>query len=152
LNKCAFWLSEVAFLGHVINQHGIAVDPKNVAVVVEWKRPSSVSEIQSFLGLAGYYRRFVPNFSSIAKPLARLFEKGVLFVWSNDCEVRYQALKNKLVNAPILALPENGKRFIVYTDASRIGLGYVLMPEGRVIAYGSRQLRKHEENYPPHDL
>jgi hypothetical protein len=79
LKKCAFWLSEVAFLGHVINQHGIAVGPKNVAVVVEWKRPSSVSEIRSFLGLAGYYRCFVPNFSTITKPLTRLLEKGVQF-------------------------------------------------------------------------
>jgi hypothetical protein len=122
----------------MINQQGIAVDPKNVAAVVEWKRPSSVSEIQSFLGLAGYYRRFVPNFSSIAKPLTRLLEKGVLFIWSNDCEVSYQTLKSKLVDTPILALPESGKRFIVYTDASHIGLGYVLMQEGRVIAYGSR--------------
>jgi hypothetical protein len=138
LKKCAFWLSEVAFLGHVINQQGIAVDPKNVAAVVDWKRPSSVSEIQSFLGLAGYYRRFVPNFSSIAKPLTRLLEKGVLFVWSSDCEVSYQALKSKLVDAPILALPESDKRFTVYMDASRIGLGCVLMQEGRVIAYGSR--------------
>jgi hypothetical protein len=120
--------------------------------VVEWKRPSSVSEIQSFLGLAGYYRRFVPNFSSIAKPLTRLLEKGVLFVWSSDCEVSYQTLKNKLVDAPILALPKSGKRFTVYTDASRIGLGCMLMQEGRVIAYGSRKLRKHEGNYPTHDL
>jgi hypothetical protein len=80
LKKCAFWLSEVAFLGHVINQQGIAVDPKNVAAVVEWKRPSSVFEIRSFLGLAGYYRCFIPNFSSIAKPLTRLLEKGVLFI------------------------------------------------------------------------
>jgi hypothetical protein len=79
-------------------------------------------------------------------------EKGVLFVWSSDCEVSYQTLKNKLVDAPILALPESGKRFTVYMDASRIGLGYVLMQEGRVIAYGSRQLRKHEGNYPTHDL
>jgi hypothetical protein len=118
LNKCAFWLSEVAFLGHVINQQGITVDPKNVTAVVEWKRPSSVSEIRSFLGLAGYYRCFVPNFSSIAKPLTRLLEKGVLFVWSSDCEVSYQTLKNKLVNAPILTLPKNGKRFTVYIDAS----------------------------------
>jgi hypothetical protein len=89
----------------VINQHGIAVDPKNVTAVVEWKRPSSVSEIRSFLGLAGYYRHFLPNFSSITKPLTRLLKKGVLFVWSDDCEVSCQALKNKLVNAPILALP-----------------------------------------------
>jgi hypothetical protein len=101
LKKCAFWLSKVAFLGHVISQQGIAVDPKNVAAVVEWKRPSSVSEIRSFLGLAGYYRCFVPNFSSIAKPLTRLLEKDVLFIWSSDCEVSYQTLKNKLVNAPV---------------------------------------------------
>jgi hypothetical protein len=84
--------------------------------------------------------------------LTRLLEKGVLFVWSNDCELSYRALKNKLVNAPILALFKSGKRFTVYTDASRIGLGCVLMQEGRVIAYGSRQLRKHEGNYPTHDL
>jgi hypothetical protein len=152
LKKCAFWLSEVAFLGHVINQQGIAVDPKNVAAVVEWKRPSSVSKIRSFLGLAGYYQRFVPKFSSIAKPLTRLLEKGVLFIWSNNCEVSYQTLKSKLVDAPILALHESGKCFTVYTNALCIGLGCVLMQEGRVIAYGSRQLRKHEGNYPTHDL
>jgi hypothetical protein len=104
------------------------------------------------LGFAGYYRRFVPKFSSIAKPLTRLLEKGVLFVWSSDCEVSYQTLKNKLVSAPILALLDSGKHFTVYTDASRIGLGCVWMQEGRVIAYGSRQLRKHEGNYPTHDL
>jgi hypothetical protein len=120
--------------------------------MVEWKRHSSVFEIRSFLGLTGYYRCFVPNFSSIAKPLTRLLEKGVLFVWSSDCEVSYQTLKNKLVDAPILALPKSGKHFTVYTDASRIGLSCVLMQEGRVIAYGSRQLRKHEGNYPTHDL
>ena len=152
LKKCAFWLSEVSFLGHVINQHGISVDPKNVASIVEWERPTSVTEIRSFLGLAGYYRRFVSNFSSIAKPMTRLTEKGVPFVWTNDCEVSFQTLKEKLVNAPILSLPESGKRFTLYTDASRIGLGCVLMQEGKVIAYGSRQLKKHERNYPTHDL
>jgi hypothetical protein len=120
--------------------------------VVEWKRPSSISEIRSFLGLARYYRCFMPNFSSITKPLTRLLEKGVPFVWTNYCKVSYQVLKNKLVNAPILALPESGKHFTVYTDASCIGLGCVLMQEGRVIAYGSRQLKKHEGNYPTHDL
>jgi hypothetical protein len=94
----------------------------------------------------------VPNVSSITKPLTRLLEKGVPFVWTNDCEVSYQALNNKLVNAPILALPESGKGFTVFIDASRIGLGCVLMQEGRVIAYGSRQLKNHEGNYPTHDL
>jgi hypothetical protein len=94
----------------------------------------------------------VQKISSITKPLTRLLEKGVLFVSSNDCEVSYQALKTKLVNAPILALPKSGKCFTVYTDASRLGLGCVLMQEGRVIAYGSRQLKKLEGNYPTHDL
>jgi hypothetical protein len=111
-----------------------------------------VTEIRSFLGLAGYYRRFVQNFSSIAKPLTGLTEKGVDFEWDNDCEVSFQTLRHKLVNAPILSLSESGKRFTVYTDASRIGLGCVLMQDGKVITYGSRQLKKHERNYPTHDL
>jgi hypothetical protein len=89
LKKCAFCLSELAFLGHVINQHGIFIDPKNVASVVNWQRPATVTEIHSFSCLAGYYRRFVQNFSSIAKPLTRLTEKGVDFQWDNDCEVSF---------------------------------------------------------------
>ncbi|XP_062179431.1 uncharacterized protein LOC133884047 [Phragmites australis] len=152
LKKCAFWLEEVGFLGHVINQHGITVDPKNVAAVLEWQRPSNATEIRSFLGLVGYYRRFVQDFSIIAKPMTRLTQKGVPFVWTDECEVSFETLKNKLVNAPILALPESGKSFTVYTDASRIGLGCVLMQEGQVIAYASRQLKTHEQNYPTHDL
>jgi hypothetical protein len=152
LKKCAFWLSEVSFLGHVINQDGITVDPKNVASVVEWERPATVTEVRSFLGLAGYYRRFVQDFSTIAKPMTKLTMKGAPFVWTTECEASFQTLKEKLVNAPILVLPESGKRFTVYTDASRIGLGCVLMQEGRVIAYASRQLRRHEVNYPTHDL
>jgi hypothetical protein len=128
------------------------VDQKNVAAVIEWQRPSNVTEIRSFLGLADYYRRFVQDFSIIAKPMTRLTQKGIPFVWTDECEVSFQTLKNKLVNAPILALPESGKRFTVYTDASRIGLGCVLMQEGRVIAYASRQLKTHEQNYPTHDL
>jgi hypothetical protein len=152
LKKCAFWLSKVAFLGHVINQDGITVDPKNVASVVKWQRSATVIEVRSFLGLAGYYRRFVQNFSSIAKPITKLTMKGVPFVWTKDCEASFRTLKERLVSAPILVLPESGKRYTVYTDASRIGLGCVLMQEGRVIAYASRQLRKHEENYPTHDL
>jgi hypothetical protein len=152
LKKCAFWLTEVAFLGHVINQHGITVDPKNVASVVNWQRPTSVTEVRSFLGLAGYYQHFVKDFSIIAKPMTWLTQKGVPFVWSEDCEHSFDTLKDKLVNAPILTLPEHGKRFIVYTDASRIGLGCVLMQEGKVISYASRQLKAHEQNYPTHDL
>jgi hypothetical protein len=142
----------VAFLGHVINQHGIFVDPKNVASMVNWQRPATVTEIRSFLGLADYYRRFMQNFSSIAKPLTRLTDKGADFEWDIDCGVSFQTLKHKLMNAPILSLFESGKRFTVHTDASRIGLGCVLMQDGKVIAYGSRQLKKHKRNYPTHDL
>jgi hypothetical protein len=94
----------------------------------------------------------VQNFSSIGKLLTRLTEKGVDFEWDNECEVSFQTLKHKLVNAPILSSSESGKRFTVYTDASLIGLGCVLMQDGKVIAYGFRQLKKHERNYPTHDL
>jgi hypothetical protein len=136
--KCAFRLSEVSFLGHVINQHGISVDPKNVATVVKWQRPSNVTEIHSFLGLVGYYQHFVQDFSIITKLMTRFTEKGVTFKWCVECEISFQTLKNKLVNALILTLFESGKRFMVHTDASRIGLGCVLMQDGKVIAYGSR--------------
>ncbi|WVZ63928.1 hypothetical protein U9M48_013519, partial [Paspalum notatum var. saurae] len=143
LKKCEFWLSEVSFLGHVINEKGISVDPSKVSAVVEWERPSNVKEVRSFLGMDGYYRRFVKEFSIISKPLSMLTHKNVS---SNGL------MNEKLVSAPVLALPEPGKRFTVYSDASRVGLGCVLMQEGKVIAYASRQVRKHEENYPTHDL
>jgi hypothetical protein len=107
-----------------------------------------MTEIHNFLGLAGYYRCFVQNFSSIVKSLTRLIEKGR----DNDCEDSFQTLKHKLVNAPILLLCESGKRFTVYANVSRIGLGCVLMQDGKVIVCGSRQLEKHERNYPIHDL
>ncbi|WVZ51596.1 hypothetical protein U9M48_002727 [Paspalum notatum var. saurae] len=152
LKKCEFWLSEVSFLGHVINEKGISVDPSKVSAVVEWEKPSNVKEVRSFLGMAGYYRRFVKEFSIIAKPLYMLTHKNVKFEWTNECDLSFRVLKEKLVSAPALALPELGKRFTVYSDASRVGLGCVLMQEGKLIAYASRQLRKHEENYITHDL
>ena len=102
--------------------------------------------------MAGYYRRFVKDFSTIAKPLSMLTHKNVKFEWSNACERSFQVLKEKLVTAPILTLPEPGKHFTVYSDASCVGLGCVLMQDGKVIAYVSRQLKTHEQNYPTHDL
>ena len=92
------------------------------------------------------------DFSTIAKSMTKLTMKGAPFVWTDDCEASFCTLKEKLVSAPILVLPESGRRFTVYTDASGVGLGCVLMQEGRVISYASRLLRKHEENYPTHDL
>ena len=151
-SKCEFWIDEVPFLGHIISKGGIAVDPSKVKDVLEWKTPQSVKEIRSFLGLVGYYRRFIENFSKIAKPLTSLLEKNVDFRWTDERQMAFDELKKRLTTAPVLTLPDQGKRFTVYCDASKDGLGCVLMQEGRVIAYASRQLRRHELNYPTHDL
>nr|AAL77161.1 Putative polyprotein [Oryza sativa Japonica Group] len=151
-NKCDFWLTEVKFLGHVITAQGVAVDPSNVESVTKWTPPKTVSQIRSFLGLAGYYRRFIENFSRIARPMTQLLKKDEKFKWTAECDKSFEELKKKLVSAPVLILPDPTKDFQVYCDASRHGLGCVLMQEGRVVAYASRQLRPHEGNYPTHDL
>jgi hypothetical protein len=114
--------------------------------------PKSVHQIRSFLGLAGYYRRFIPDFSRIAKPITELLKKGVKFVWSEACEKAFHTLRQHLTSAPVLVQPDNFIPFEVFCDASGTGLGCVLMQEGRVIAYASRALRPHELNYRTHDL
>ncbi|WVZ95682.1 hypothetical protein U9M48_041416, partial [Paspalum notatum var. saurae] len=116
------------------------------------KQPETVTKIRSFLGLAGYYRRFIKDFSKIAKPMTSLTKKNAKFVWGPKCEEGFRELKKLLTTVPVLAQPDVTKPFDVYCDASGQGLGCVLMQEGRVIAYASRQLRKHETNYPTHDL
>ena len=151
-SKCEFWMKEVKFLGHVVSEKGISVDNSKVEAVMDWKRPSTVFEIRSFLGLAGYYRRFIQDFSALAKPMTRLTQKGVKFEWNEACEKSFQELKKRLTNAPILIIPEQNEGYLVYCDASKEGLGIVLMQNGKVIAYGSRQLKPHEKNYPTHDL
>jgi hypothetical protein len=151
-NKCEFWLNEVGFLGHIISKEGIAVDPTKVTAVTEWEPPKNVGEIHSFLGLAGYYRRFIENFSKITKPMTELLKKGKKFEWTKACENSFQELKKRLVSAHVLCLPDIEKEFQAYCDASRQGLGSVLMQDGKVAAYASRQLKKHELNYPTHDL
>jgi ribonuclease HI len=151
-SKCEFWLKEVSFLGHIITNGGIAVDPSKVSDVLKWEAPRTVSEIRSFLGLAGYYRRFIEGFSKIVKPLTTLLEKDREFKWTNACQSSFEELKKRLTTAPVLVMPDLQKSFDIYCDASRQGLGCVLMQEGHVIAYASRQLRKHESNYPTHDL
>ncbi|GJR02881.1 putative reverse transcriptase domain-containing protein [Tanacetum coccineum] len=151
-SKCEFWLKEVQFLGHVVNRDGIHVDPSKVESVKNWKTPESPTEIRSFLGLAGYYRRFIENFSKIAKPLTLLTQKNKAYVWGDKQEEAFQILKEKLCNAPVLALPDGPDDFVVYCDASKQGFGCVLMQQGKVIAYASRQLKIHENNYTTHDL
>jgi hypothetical protein len=119
---------------------------------MDWKPPKSVHQIRSFLGLDGYYRHFVPDFSRIAKPMTELLKKGVKFVWGEKCENAFQTLKQYLTSALVLAQPNNSKPYEVYYDASGTGLGCVLMQENRVIAYASRALLPHENNYQTHDL
>ncbi|KAL0556761.1 hypothetical protein IC582_005277 [Cucumis melo] len=151
-SKCEFWLKQVSFLGHVVSKAGVSVDPAKIEAVTGWTRPSTVSEVRSFLVLAGYYRRFVENFSRIATPLTQLTRKGAPFVWSKACEDSFQNLKQKLVTAPVLTVPDGSGSFVIYSDASKKGLGCVLMQQGKVVAYASCQLKSHEQNYPTHDL
>ncbi|GJU97073.1 putative reverse transcriptase domain-containing protein [Tanacetum coccineum] len=122
-SKCEFWLSKVQFLGHVIDSEGIHVDPAKIESIKDWASPKTPIEIHQFLGLAGYYRRFIEGFSKIAKPMTKLTQKNVKFDWSEKAEAAFQLLKQKLCSAPILALPEGSENFVVYCDASRKGLG-----------------------------
>ncbi|GKA87118.1 putative reverse transcriptase domain-containing protein [Tanacetum coccineum] len=151
-SKCEFWLKEVQFLGHVVNRDGIYVDPSKIESVKNWKIPESSTEIRSFLGLAGYYRRFIKNFSKIAKPLTLLTQKNKTYVWGDKQDEAFRILKEKLCNAHVLAFPDGPDDFVVYCDASKQGFGSVLMQRGKVIVYASRQLKKHEKNYTTHDL
>jgi hypothetical protein len=151
-SKCAFWLEEIQFLGHVLSAKGIAVDPSKVKDILEWKPPTTVHQVRCFLGLAGYYREFILDFSKIVKPISGLLKNDTKFDWSSKCNEAFKQLKVLLTTAPVLAQPDIEKPFDVYYDASGSGLGCVLMQEGRVIAYASRQLHRHEEHYPTHDL
>ena len=143
---------EVSFLGHIVSVEGIRVDPAKIEAIVNWKPPRIVIEVRSFLGLAGYYKRFVKGFSVIASPLTKLLRKGVKFEWIDKCQNSFEQLKGMLVEAQVLMQPTSGKEYTLYSDASSIGLGCVLMQEGNVVAYASRQLKPHEQNYPTHDL
>ncbi|GJV84646.1 putative reverse transcriptase domain-containing protein [Tanacetum coccineum] len=134
-SKCEFWLSKVAFLGHIVSAEGITMDPAKVEAITKWPRPTSVTEVRSFLGLAGYYRRFVEGFSRLALPLTKLMRKGEKFVWNEEREKSFEELKQRLVSSPILTLPSGTGGFQIYSDASKKGLGCVLMQHGKVIAY-----------------
>ena len=138
LSKCEFWLNSVAFLGYIILGEGITVDPSKVQVVKNWPVPKSATEIRSFLGLAGYYRRFVQDFSRIAGPLTKLTQKEVKHVWTAECSDVFEELKNRLITTPVLKMPDGSGGMVIYSNASGRGLGCVLMQHGYVIAYASR--------------
>ena len=128
------------------------MDPKKVEVVVEWKPLRNVTEVRRFLGLVGYYKRFVKGFSLTAVPMTRLLQKNVKYEWSEKCQRSFEKLKAFLTEAPVLTQPTCGKEYVIFSDASLNRLGYVLMQEDKVVAYASRQLKPHEKNYPTHDL
>ena len=125
LRKCQFWLDRVEFLGHVILVEGVSVDPQKIEAVVNWKPPNNVSEVRSFLGLARYYRKFVEGFSKIATPLTKMTRKDVKYDWVDACQQNFEELKGRLTSDPVLALPNGRYKFVVYSDASRQGLGCV---------------------------
>jgi hypothetical protein len=152
LSKCEFWMKQIAFLGHVISKGGIFVDPSKVYDVLSWNAPTSVSDIRSFLRLAGYYRRFIKGFSKISKAMTELLEKDRKLEWTPTCEASFQELKKRLTTAPILVMPDMEKSFSIYCDAYGQGLGSVLMQDGHLVVYASQELRKHEVHYVTHDL
>ena len=131
-------MKQVAFLGHVIMKGGISMDPSKVQDVLSWNAPMSVGDIQSFLGLAGYYQRFIKGFSKISKPMTELLKKDKKFEWMPACKASFQELKKRLTTALILVMPDMEKSFSIYCDASGQGLGCVLMQDGHMVAYASR--------------
>ena len=141
-----------SFLRHIVSKEGIIVDPKKIEVVVEWKPLRNGIEVRSFLGLTGYYRRFVKGFSITATPMTRLLQKNVKYEWSEKCQRSFDKLKAFLNEAPVLTQPTCSKEYVIFSNASLNGLGCVQMQEGKVVAYASRQLKPHEKNYPTHDL
>jgi hypothetical protein len=131
-------MKQVAFLGYVISKGGISVDPSKVQNVLSWNAPTSVGDIQSFLGLTGYYRRFIEGFLKISKPTTELLEKDKKFKWMPACEASFQELKKQLTTTLILVMPDMKKSFSIYCDVSGEGLGCVLMHDGHVVAFASQ--------------
>jgi hypothetical protein len=143
---------KIRYLGHIISQDGIAVDPEKIEAIREWSAPKNVIEVRSFMGLVGYYRIFIKGFSKIAHPITSLQKKGVKFNWTLDCEKIFQHLKQLLTSAPILRIANPNEDFIVCIDSCKEGLGGVISQNGFVICYESRKLNKHERHYATHDL
>lgn len=140
LSKCTFATRSISYLGHVISEAGVQTDPNKVTAVVNWPTPSNVKELCSFLGLAGYYRKFVQHFGIISKPLTLLLKKNTRFLWTQEQDIAFHCLKNKLSQAPVLALPDFSKPFVLETDACDQGIGAVLMQGGHPLAYVSKAL------------
>ena len=146
-DKCHFCKPSVLYLGHVVTPEGIKPDPQKLVAIKDYPRPSSVTDVRAFIGLASYYRRFVREFARLAAPLHKLQRKNITFIWTKECELSFQSLKSSLATAPILPYPDFTKEFQLETDASDLGIGCVLSQDGHVISYASRTLNRHEKNY-----
>ena len=150
-SKCELFRQEVRYLGHIVSAHGVSTDPEKVKAVREWPVPETVKEVQSFLGMAGYYRQYMPDFSTIAKQLSHLSNKDVAWHWGPECQEAFEEIKRRLTQAPILGYPDPRLTYILDTDASATGVGAVLsqVQEGkeRVISYYSKTLDAAQRNY-----
>ena len=151
LEKCTFFTDRVAFLGYVVTAQGIEVDPAKIEAILSWPTPLTVTQLRSFLGFAGFYRRFVKDFSSIAAALNELTKKDMPFVWGDAQHEAFMLLKDRLTHAPLLQLPDFNKTFELECDASGIGLGGVLLQEGKPVAYFSEKLSGASLNYSTYD-
>lgn len=140
MSKCEFAQQKIQYLGHVISAEGVSTDDFKIAAVKEWPVPTDTKQLRSFLGLAGYYRKFVRNYGSISKPLTQLLHKNSVFVWSSDTQLAFDTLKTALVSAPVLALPDISSPFVVETDACDTGIGAVLLQKDHPLAFVSRAL------------
>jgi hypothetical protein len=152
LSKCIFFYQKkIHYLGHIVSAKGITVDPKKIEAIRGWSTPRNVTEVRSFMGLVGYYQRFIKGFSKVAIPITSLQKKGVKFEWTSKCEERFQQLKDILTSAPILKIVDLDKYFVVCIDAWKEGLGGVLAQKYHVVCYESRKLEENERNYTTHD-
>ena len=149
--KCVLFQNEVSFLGHIVSADGVRCNPDKISAIESWPIPTSVSDVRSFLGISSYYRRFIPDFSSVAYPLTRLTQKNRQFEWTDECETAFLTLKRLLTTAPILSYPSRDDMFVLDTDASAFGVGAVLSQiqdgQEKVIAYGSKTLSRSQMGY-----
>lgn len=135
MSKCHFAQRQVSYLGHIVSAAGVAIDPTKICAIEDWPNPSCVKDLRSFLGLARHYRKFIRHFGIICQPLHALLKKGALFIWTSDHSTAFQALKQALITAPVLSLPDFSSQFTIETDASSLGVGAVLMQKGHPLAF-----------------
>ena len=155
--KCRFALPEVHYLGHVLSKNGVSVDQSKVTAVKEFPRPTNLKTVRGFLGLSGYYRRFIKDYAKIANPIHQLLKKDKKFVWTDECEGAFEKLKTALTTAPVLKFPNLNEEFTLVTDASRTSIGYYLTQNDsngyhHPITYSGRSVHKHEQSYTVTEL